>query len=265
MSTPSPDQKVALRPGGQGLYPLQGRIALVTGGSSGIGEATVRRLAEAGATVAVGYHHGRERADALIAELPGTGHFAVCTPMADSAALRAAAAEVHERCGKLDVLVNSAGIAKVIPHADVEALDDATFDEIMAINARGPFATIRECLPLLRKSDDAVIVNISSISAFTALGSSIAYCASKAAVDTMSMSLARVLGPSIRVVGVSPAAVATPILPELGRGRVERQAALTPLKTVTEPDDVALSVMAAITHLRLMTGSTIVIDGGRHL
>lgn len=259
------ESKTELRTGGQGPYQLKGRIALVTGGSSGIGEATARRLAEAGAKVVIGYNEGEARARAVVDGLSGDGHFAVRIPMADSAAIVEAAAQVRERYGRIDVLVNSAGIAKIIPHAELDKLDDETFDQIMVINARGPFATIRSFLPLLRISGDSVIVNVSSIAAFTALGSSIAYCASKAALDTMSMSLARVLGPDIRVLGVSPAAVATPILPELGRGRVERQAALTPLKTVTEPDDIALSIIAAITHMRLMTGSTIVIDGGRHL
>jgi 3-oxoacyl-[acyl-carrier protein] reductase len=117
----------------------------------------------------------------------------------------------------------------------------------------------------MRKAGDAVIVNVSSLSAVTGLGSSIAYCASKAALDTMGMSLARVLGPEIRVIGVSPAAVATDFVPGRGRAGVEKQAATTPLRTVAEADDVALAIMSAVTHLRLTTGSTIVVDGGRHL
>ncbi|WP_051237669.1 SDR family NAD(P)-dependent oxidoreductase [Ottowia thiooxydans] len=257
--------KAELRAGGQGVLSLKDKVAVVTGASSGIGEATARRLAEAGARVIVGYNEGEERARKVLASLPGEGHAIQKITLTDTRTIEAAAAAIKASHGRVDVLVNSAGIAKIIPHADVQALDDATFDHIMVINARGPFAVIRTFLPLLQVGTDSVIVNVSSISAFTALGSSIAYCASKAALDTMSMSLARVLGPNIRVVGISPAAVATPILPELGRARVEKQAALTPLKTVTEPDDIALSVMAAVTHLRLMTGSTIVVDGGRHL
>jgi 3-oxoacyl-[acyl-carrier protein] reductase len=259
------DTKTELRQGGQGEYQLKGRVAVVTGASSGIGEATAHRLAASGAIVVVGYNHGEERAKAVIKALPGEGHIALRMPMADTAMIRQAAREVERTFGRTDVLVNSAGIARVIPHADLDALDDATFDEIMVTNTRGPFATIRAFVPLLKRSGDGVIVNISSLAGMTAHGSSIAYCASKAAIDVMGMSLARVLGPEVRVIGISPAAVATPILPELGRARVERQAAITPLKTVTEPDDIALSVMAAITHLRLMTGSTLVVDGGRHL
>lgn len=252
------------RPGGQGEYGLQGKVAVVTGGSNGIGAAVVRRLAAAGARVAIGYNAGAERAQALSKELGGA-HLPVHLPMEDSAAIRKAARDVEARLGRADVLVNSAGVTKAVPHGDLEALDDDTFDRIMRVNVRGPFATIRAFAPLLKRSGDAVIVNISSLSGSTGNGSSIAYCASKAALDTMGLSLARVLGPEIRVIGVAPAAVATDFVPGRGRAGVEKQAASTPLKIVSEPDDVALAVMSAITHLRLTTGSTLVVDSGRHL
>lgn len=254
-----------VRQGGQGAYALQGRVAVVTGGSNGIGAATVRRLAEAGASVVVGYNAGKDRAEALIAGLAGSGHLALRVPMEDSAAIAAAADAVRQRFGRVDVLVNSAGVTRAVPHADLDGLDDATFDRILATNVRGPFATIRAFAPLLRASGDSIVVNVSSLSGTTGLGSSIAYCASKGALDTMSLSLARVLAPETRVISVAPAAVATDFVPGRGREGVEKQAASTPLKIVAEPDDVALSIMAAVTHLRLTTGSSIVVDSGRHL
>ncbi|MCA0317656.1 MAG: SDR family oxidoreductase [Proteobacteria bacterium] len=254
-----------VRQGGQGAYALQGRVAVVTGGSNGIGAATVKRLAEAGASVVVGYNAGKDRAEALIAGLAGSGHQALRVPMEDSAAIAAAAAAVGLRFGKVDVLVNSAGVTRAVPHADLDGLDDATFDRILATNVRGPFATIRAFAPLLRASGDSIVVNVSSLSGTTGLGSSIAYCASKGALDTMSLSLARVLAPETRVISVAPAAVATDFVPGRGREGVEKQAASTPLRIVAEPDDVALSIMAAVTHLRLTTGSSIVVDSGRHL
>jgi len=253
------------RPGGRGDYRLAGRVAVVTGGSSGIGAATCVRLAAAGAAVWVGYHKGADRAAALVARLGGAGHRAVFLPMRDSAAIAAAAAAVGAAHGKLDVLVNSAGVTRAVPHGDLDAMDDATFDDILITNVRGPFATIRAFRKLLAASGDAVVVNISSLAAQNGMGSSIAYCASKAAVDVMGMSLGRVLGPEIRVIGVAPAAVATDFVPGRTRAAVEAQAAGSPLRTVAEPDDVALAVMAAVTGLRLTTGSTIVVDGGRHL
>jgi len=252
------------RPGGQGEFRLQGKVAVVTGGSNGIGAAVVRRLAAAGARVAIGYNAGADRAHALAREIGGS-HLPVHLPMEDSAAIRKAAQEVEATLGRADVLVNSAGVTKAVPHADLEALDDETFDRIMRVNVRGPFATIRAFAPLLKRSGDAIIVNISSLSGSTGNGSSIAYCASKAALDTMGLSLARALGPEIRVIGVAPAAVATDFVPGRGRAGVEKQAASTPLKIVSEPDDVALAVMSAITHLRLSTGTTLVVDSGRHL
>lgn len=255
----------SMRQGGQGEYRLQGRVAVVTGGSGGIGAAAVKRLAGAGAAVVVGYNAGRDRAEALVADLSGSGHLALRMPMEDSAALAAAAAEVRRVFGKVDVLVNSAGVTRAVPHADLDALDDATFDRILLTNVRGPFATIRAFAPLLRASGDSIVVNVSSLSGATGLGSSIAYCASKGALDTMGLSLARALAPGTRVISVAPAAVATDFVAGRGREAVEKQAAATPLGIVAEPDDVALSIISAVTHLRLTTGCSIVVDGGRHL
>ena len=254
------------KPGNLGEYPLAGKVAVVTGGSNGIGAATVRRLAAAGAVVAVGYNAGADRAAALVASLPGAGHITLHTPMEDSAALRAAAARVAAELGRCDVLVNSAATTRAVPHADLDALDDDLIDRVLVANVRGPFATIRAFAALLRASGDAVVVNISSLAAITGTGSSIIYGASKAALDTMGMSLARVLGPDgIRVISISPSAVATDFVPGRGRAVVEKHAAGSPLRTVTEADDVALAVMGAVTHLRLTTGSVILVDGGRHL
>ena len=121
-------------------------------------------------------------------------------------------------------------------------------------------------LPLLQASGDAIIVNISSLAAITGTGSSLIYGASKAAMDTAGLSLARVLGPAgIRVVSVSPAAVLTDFVPGRSREVVEKAAFTSPLKTLTEADDVAVAIMGTITHLRLTTGVSILVDGGKHL
>lgn len=253
------------RAGNLGEYSLAGKVAVIAGGSNGIGAATARRLAAAGATVVVGYNTGAERAAALVAGLPGAGHLALRMPMADSTALRAAAAEVEARLGRCDVLVNSAATTRAVPHADLEALDDDLIDQVLITNVRGPFATIRAFAPMLKRSGDGIIVNISSLAAISGSGSSIIYGASKAALDTMGMSLARVLGPEIRVISISPSAVATDFVPGRSRAAVEKQAAASPLRRVTEADDVALAIMAAVTHLRLTTGSVILVDGGKHL
>jgi 3-oxoacyl-[acyl-carrier protein] reductase len=244
---------------------LKNKIAVVTGGSNGIGAATVRMLAAEGANVVICYNKGRARAEALHAELPKADHRLQPLTVEDAASVRRLAEDVRSAFGRADILVNSAGFTRPVPHADLEALDDALIDGIMAANVRGPFAVIRAMAPLMRAGGDAVIVNISSISAFTGSGSNIAYCASKAALDTMTMSLARVLGPAIRVLCVSPAAVATDFVAGRDRAALEKIAQGTPLKRVVEPEDIALAVMACITHLKVSTGTRIVTDAGRFL
>ena len=199
-------------------FSLAGKVAVVTGGSSGIGAASVRLLANAGAHVVVGYNKGADRAAALIAELPGSGHRAMYLPLEDSAQIRRVAAAVAEAFGRADILVNSAGFTRMVAHGDLEALDDDLIDAVLTANVRGPFATIRAFVPLLRASGDGVIVNISSGAAQNGTGSSIIYGASKAALNTMSMALARVLGPEIRVVVVAPGMVHTGVRPRPHRG-----------------------------------------------
>lgn len=249
----------------QGASTLAGKVAVVTGGSSGIGAASVRLIAAAGARVVVGYNKGADRAAALIAALPGEGHRAMHLPLEDTAQIRRVAAAVEEGFGRADILVNSAGFTRMVPHHDLEALDDELIDAVLTANVRGPFATIRAFAPLLRQSGDGVIVNISSGAAQHGTGSSIIYGASKAALNTMSLALARVLAPEIRVVVVSPGMVHTGFVPGRTEEMMARAAAATPLKRAIEAHDVALAVMAGITHLTHTTGSIITVDAGRHL
>lgn len=242
---------------------LKDKVAVVTGASGAIGAATAHRLAEAGARVIAGYNGNAAEAARVAAALPGTGHVAMRIPMLESAVIREVAAAVERDFGRCDVLVNSAGFTRMVPHADMEALDDDLIDAIFAANVRGPFATIRAFAPLMKKSGDAAIVNISSIAAITGTGSNIAYGGSKAALDTMALSLARVLGPEIRVFTVSPAAVDTAFVPGRTTAMVERVAATTPLKRVVQADEVAQAVMAAVVHLTSSTGIVIPVDGGK--
>ena len=167
--------------------------------------------------------------------------------------------------GRADILVNSAGFTRMVAHSDLEALDDDLIDAVLTANVRGPFATMRAFVPLLSATGDAVIVNISSGAAERGTGSSIIYGASKAALNTMSLALARVLGPEIRVVIVSPGMVHTGFVPGRTEEMMAKAARATPLKRAVEADDVALAVMACITHLKHTTGSIVTVDAGRHL
>src|SRR5690242_16980442 len=244
---------------------LKGKVGVVTGGSNGIGAATVRLLAAEGATVYVGYNKGRDRAEQLIAGLPGSGHAPIHIVLEDSASIRAAAKTVDDAHHKADIVVNSAGFTKPVPHGDLDALSDELIDALMIANVRGPFAMIRAFAPLLKASRDGVVINVSSISGFTGSGSSVAYCAAKGALDTMTMALGRALGPDIRVLCVSPGAVNTDFVAGRGLPQLEKIAQATPLKTVVEPDHVARAILAGATLLTVTTGAIIVVDGGRFL
>jgi 3-oxoacyl-[acyl-carrier protein] reductase len=242
---------------------LQDKVAVITGGSGAIGAASAQRLAQAGAKIVVGYNSKPDQAEIVAKSLPGSGHRTIRIPMLETPLIREAAAIVEREYGRCDVLVNSAGFTRMIPHADLEALTDELIDAIFTANVRGPFATIRAFAPLMKRSGDAVIVNISSVAAIVGTGSNIAYGASKAALDTMALSLARVLGPEIRVLTVSPAAVDTAFVPGRTTAMVERVAATTPLKRVVQADEVAQAVMAAVVNLTSTTGWIIPVDGGK--
>jgi 3-oxoacyl-[acyl-carrier protein] reductase len=244
---------------------LTGKVAVVTGASSGIGAASARLFAEAGARVVVGYNQGIDRANTVIAALKGSGHKAMRLPLEDTAQINKTAAAIREEFGRCDILVNSAGFTRMVPHGDLEALDDDLIDQVLTANVRGPFATIRAFVPLLKASGDGVIVNISSGAAQRGSGSSIIYGASKAALDTMSMALARALGPEIRVVVVAPGMVHTSFVPGRTEEAMLKAAMATPLKRQIEAEDVALAVLSCVTHLKFTTGSIVNVNGGGHL
>jgi 3-oxoacyl-[acyl-carrier protein] reductase len=159
---------------------LDGKVAVVTGASSGIGRESAKLFANAGARVVVGYNRGVERANELAASLAGSGHKAMHLPLEDTAQIRKVAAAVGEEFGRCDILVNSAGFIRAVPHSDLEALTDDLIDRVLTANVRGPFATIRAFAPLLKASGDGVVINISSGAAQRGSGSSIIYGACSA-------------------------------------------------------------------------------------
>lgn len=246
---------------------LNGRSALVVGGSGGIGAATARLLAGCGARVAI-THTERSAAAAaeIVTALPGQGHIALPADVASTPSILALQEAVAAWTGgALHILVNSAGFTKPVPHADLDALDDALIDRMFAVNWRGQFATIRAFAPMLQASGDGLIVSISSIAGQTGTGSSVAYCAVKAGIDVMTKSLARALAPSVRVLGVAPGVVDTGFVPGRDAAFNAKTAQTTPLRRVATADDVAEAVLACATTLRFSTGTTLVVDGGRSL
>jgi 3-oxoacyl-[acyl-carrier protein] reductase len=241
------------------------KVALITGASSGIGRATAARLAAMGSAVVVGYNSRATLADEVVAGLQGTGHLALRIAIDDPASISEAAAAVDKRYGHLDVLVNCGGATIPVPANDLDGLTDDIFDRTVTINLRGPFAMVRAFRPLLERGTGVAVVNISSIAARTGVGSSLAYLAAKAGVDALTIALAKVLAPKIRVFSISPAGVETNFVP--GRTREQRQkvAETLPLTHVTTPDDVARAVVACIVNLTSSTGIVVPVDEGRHL
>jgi len=244
---------------------LSGKVAVIVGGSGGIGAATARSLADAGARVVVTYRSDRDGAETLVSGLAGSGHLALPADVADSATLNALAGTVAERCGRADILVNAAGFTAAVPAQDLDALDDDLIDRLFQVNWRGCFATIRAFRPLLKAHGDGLIVNISSIAGMTGAGSNLAYAAAKAGIDALTKGLARSLAPDIRVVAVSPGMVDTGFVPGRDAAANAKAAQTIPLRRVADPADVADAVLACATLLRYSTGTIVVTDGGRSL
>jgi 3-oxoacyl-[acyl-carrier protein] reductase len=244
---------------------LAGKVAVVMGGSGGIGAATARMLANHGATVVVTWRSDENAANAVLASLPAGRHITAHATIEDTASLNALAATVKAGFGRADILVNSAGFTKPVPAADLDALDDAFIDTMFQVNWRGQFAAVRAFRPLLEASGDGLVVNVSSIAALNGVGSNIAYAAVKSAMDTLTKSLARSLAPAIRVMSVSPGIVDTDFVPGRGAEQLAKLAPTIPLRRVATPDDVARAIVVTATHLTYSTGSIIIVDGGRAL
>lgn len=244
---------------------LKDMVVVVHGGTGGVGAQVCLRFARAGAYIVVVAHEDVKKADKIVETLPGTGHLAAVAAITDSAALAALTETIAAKFGRIDVLVNAAGFTRPVRHDDLDALTDELIDEIMKVNWRGQFAAIRACRALLERSGNGLVVNVSSISASNGTGSNIAYCAAKAGLDVMTMSLARVLAPTVRIVNVAPGVVDTTFVSGRGADFNDKVASTTPLRRIGTPDDVAAAVEACATHLTFTTGATIVIDGGRRL
>ncbi len=243
---------------------MQGKIALVTGGSGGIGSAICRRLATAGAHVVV-IDIQKEKALELIESLPGKNHMAAEVSITDSDALKLLAEKIADRYKNTDLLVNNAGVTTPVAHDDLAGLTDEWIDRIFQINWRGSFACTRAFKELLQNEDGGTIINISSIAGTTGIGSNVAYCASKAAIDSMTRSLGRALAPKIRVVSVAPGWVLGEYAKRMDPAYLQQQVDLTPLGRLATPEDVAETVWAIAAKLTLMTGNIVPVDGGRPL
>ena len=244
---------------------LRGKVAVIVGGSGGIGAATAQLFAEHGAKVVIGYRSNADKAQTLLNGLQGESHVALPVSITDSDSITVFRDAVTAKFGRADVLINAAGTTTPVAHDDLDGLTDEVIDEVFASNWRGVFSTIRAFTPMLKASGNGVIINISSIAAFKGFGSSVAYCGAKAALDSMTHTLALALAPEIRVLSVSPGMVATGFVPGRTSEQIEKAGAATPLKKVAMPAHVAQTVLAAVTLMPLTTGVRIPVDAGRAL
>jgi len=243
------------------------KVAIVTGASSGIGAASAVELSRRGWSVVVNY--SRSEAEARrVADGCGDA-LAVQADVGDDAACRALAQAALDRWGRIDALVNNAGTTKFVDHANLEGLSGDDFLAIYRTNVVGAFQMTRACAAALKGSRGAV-VNVSSVAAELAVGSSIAYGASKAALNMLTRSLARSLGPEIRVNAVCPGYVDTPWHrnahgDERANQIAAHYASMVPLKDFARPEDVAEVIAWLIEGGRQVTGEAIFVDGGLHI
>jgi 3-oxoacyl-[acyl-carrier protein] reductase len=249
---------------------IEGAVAIVTGGGTGIGASTVRMLAERGVRCVINYASSRGDAEALAAEV-GNGAIAVQADIVEDAACRALAKAATDAFGRIDFLVNNAGRTKFANHEDLDALEAEDFIDIYRLNTVAAFLMTRACAPAMREGPMSAIVNVASVAGVYGMGSSVAYAASKGALITMTKSLARVLAPAIRVNAVAPGYVGTGWFEKrLGSEGFERLnqdiASRVPMGVATGPDDVAGPIVQLLDPLsRVITGEVTLLDAGGHL
>ena len=245
------------------------RVCVVSGSSSGIGAATVRRYAREGWDVVVNYSRQPEPAEAvaLACRALGAQALVVRANVADDADCRRLAAEVKAHFGRADVLVNNAGKTKFVAMKNLEGLSAEDFQAIYAVNVIGAYQLARAFVPLLQAPPGGAIVNISSVASIMGRGSSLAYMASKGALNALTVGLARALGPQIRVNAIAPGFVESPWLKAgLGEARYETQAALwrdtAALAATIEPEDVADAAWWLGAGAAKTTGEVLLVDAG---
>ena len=247
---------------------LEGRAAIVTGGGTGVGRATALALARRGCSVLVNYSRSKDAAERTAAEVAALGPKGVACQgdVADDAACRAVAEAALREFDRIDVLVNNAGTTVFVPHDQLDRIESADWDHVLAVNLKGPFQCARAVRAAMEKSGEGEIVNVSSVAGLNGTGSSIPYCASKAALNNLTLTLARALAPKIRVNAVAPGFITGRWLADgLGEAYEVVKAAMeqrAPLKRVCEPEDVADAVLSLIAGSDLVTAQVLACEGG---
>ena len=247
---------------------VEGKAAVITGSGTGVGRETALQLARRGCDVLINYSRSAAEAEQTCADVRALGvKSIVCkADVAKDSECRAMIDAALRAFGRLDVLVNNAGTTTFVPHDNLDPIDAEAWQSIMAVNVQGPFQCVRAARSALEQSGQGCIVNVSSIAGIRAMGSSIPYCASKAALNNMTLALARVLAPKIRVNAVAPGFITGRWL-QAGLGGAyeavkKSYEGRTPMKRVCEPEDVAAAILSLITGSDLVTGQILPVEGG---
>lgn len=252
---------------------LKDAVCIVTGSATGIGAACVLDLARRGARVVVNYTRSEQEARATLdaCKVAGAEALLVQADVVDDGDCRRLAQAALDQWGRIDVLVNNAGITKFAPnHADLDALTAEDFQRLYAVNVIGTYQMTRAAVPAMRRRGRGAIVNVSSIAGVMGIGSSVAYAASKGALNTMTLSLARALAPEIRVNAVCPGFVETRWfkagLGEEAHAKAKaRYEETAPLRATVAPEEVAQAIVWLLEGADKVTGEFIIIDSGTHL
>lgn len=252
---------------------MTGKVAIVTGSAMGLGAAVAQKLAARGCNVVINYSKSRSEAETVAESCAAAGveTLLVQADISKDADCRRLAQEAGDKWGRIDVLVNNAGTSVFADHRDLDALSGEDFQYIYALNVVGPYQMVRAVAPAMKAAGMGAVVNVSSIAGVMGVGSSIAYAASKGALNTMTLSLARALAPEIRVNAVCPGFIGTRwfsdrLGPETFAKMVATQEKTTPLNRAGTPEDIADAVVFFCTEgARHITGETLITDAGMHL
>jgi ketoreductase RED2 len=237
---------------------FEGKVVLVTGSSSGIGEATARAFDAEGASVVVNSASSVDAGEKVASSLGDAAY--VQADVSDAEASERLVQQAVDRFGRLDVLVNNAGVTEVIPHHDLDAVTDEIFRRIFEVNVLGTFRLTKLALPHLKAHGNGAVVNVTSVAGVRPTGSSVPYAVSKAALNHLTALLAKVTGPEVRVTAVAPGLVRTPWTQDWGPVH-DAMKTMAPLGRSGEPADVA-SIVVDLAASTYITGDVVVVDGG---
>ncbi len=247
---------------------LAGKAAIVTGGGTGVGRATALELARQGCSVLVNFSRSRDEAEGTAAEIEALGVKAIAfqADVADDTTCRKMVDAAVKRFQRVDLLINSAGTTKFVLATDLDKVTDEDWQRIFAVNVVGPFHCARAVKEPMLASGGGQIINVTSVAAIAAKGSSIPYAASKGALNNLTIALARALAPKIRVNAVAPGFITGRWLEQgLGpayEGIMHSVEQMCPLEKVCDPSDVAAAIMSLVTGSQMITGQCLVVDGG---